>query len=370
VADGYWQPGGESGIWIYYFPAQLYVQIDNYGAGLASSVGLPVQGQGWDALNYIEIHVQSSPTYPIQWYVDYVSTSPNLRWDSNAIPGAEKTVYAFDFDLASGFQMGSRLTIPNIPAPAGAESLQVEVKFGYVPPRRIDDHAPVVVGVSADPQQVFLHATPTLLANVSDVDWGNSPIQSAHYYLDGHGPFAMAPEDGTLDSAAEMMVAVLPPLTTVGFYTVCVQARDAKGNQNGLTSEENNGSNPCTVVYVDYAMEGFYAPLSNETVNVVKPGQTVPVKWRLVDTHGAPVSDPASFEGLYSYQINCSTVSGKIIDVVEEEAAGGAGLQYLGDGSWQFNWKTAKTYDGTCRTMFIAWNSTFISPQVDFKFVK
>jgi len=26
-------------------------------------------------------------------------------------------------------------------------------------------------------------------------------------------------------------------------------------------------------------------------------------------------------------------------------------LQYLGDGTWQFNWKTPKNYAGQCRTL-------------------
>ncbi len=31
--------------------------------------------------------------------------------------------------------------------------------------------------------------------------------------------------------------------------------------------------------------------------------------------------------------------------------AGNSGLQYLGDGNWQYNWATSKTYAGLCRTM-------------------
>ena len=36
-----------------------------------------------------------------------------------------------------------------------------------------------------------------------------------------------------------------------------------------------------------------------------------------------------------------------------EDYAGDSGLRYLGDGNWQFNWKTPKTYAGQCRTMVL-----------------
>ena len=35
----------------------------------------------------------------------------------------------------------------------------------------------------------------------------------------------------------------------------------------------------------------------------------------------------------------------------EEVAAGGSGLQNLGDGFYQYNWKTPRGYAGTCRTV-------------------
>jgi hypothetical protein len=34
-----------------------------------------------------------------------------------------------------------------------------------------------------------------------------------------------------------------------------------------------------------------------------------------------------------------------------ETYTGNSGLQYLGDGYWQFNWRTPRSYAGTCRVM-------------------
>jgi len=40
-------------------------------------------------------------------------------------------------------------------------------------------------------------------------------------------------------------------------------------------------------------------------------------------------------------------------DAIEEAASGSSGLQYNGDGYWQFNWKTPKDDASTCRTIHL-----------------
>jgi len=103
-----------------------------------------------------------------------------------------------------------------------------------------------------------------------------------------------------------------------------------------------------------YVFSGFFSPVDNlPIVNSAKAGQAIPVKWRITDADGLPVSDPASFKDLVSYSINCSNLSGDPTSAIEEYAAGSSGLQYSGDGYWQFNWKTPKTYAGQCRAMML-----------------
>ncbi len=70
----------------------------------------------------------------------------------------------------------------------------------------------------------------------------------------------------------------------------------------------------------------------------------------MLDASGAPVSDTSSFVSITSSQVACSTLTGGT-DEVEEYAAGNSGLQYLGEGNWQFNWKTPKSYVWQCRVM-------------------
>lgn len=107
-----------------------------------------------------------------------------------------------------------------------------------------------------------------------------------------------------------------------------------------------------TFLKVPYTFEGFFNPIENTpTVNQAKAGQAISVKWRITDKNGFPIADPASFIGVSSYAVSCATFEGDPTNVVEESAAGPSGLQYLGDGWWQFKWKTSKAYKGQCRTM-------------------
>jgi Concanavalin A-like lectin/glucanases superfamily len=102
---------------------------------------------------------------------------------------------------------------------------------------------------------------------------------------------------------------------------------------------------------VTFLFSGFFAPIDNGVLNEANAGQTIPIKWHLTDLEGNPIDDqhvPASFVSVTSVASDCAALMGT--DVIEEYA-GTSGLQYLGDGNWQFNWKTPKSYAGQCRIM-------------------
>ncbi len=96
------------------------------------------------------------------------------------------------------------------------------------------------------------------------------------------------------------------------------------------------------------AAKGFFDPVDMGVTNSAKAGQSIPVKWRLLDRSGAPVADPASFVSLTSTATPGGC--GGSADTFEAYT-GTSGLQYLGDGYWQYNWKTPRDYAGQCRTM-------------------
>jgi hypothetical protein len=127
-------------------------------------------------------------------------------------------------------------------------------------------------------------------------------------------------------------------------------AFDSKGNL--YVSDVFNRIQKFAPPLKKYTFEGFFSPIENlPVVNQAKAGQAIPVKWRITDKNGLPISDPASFINITSYRVDCASFEGDPTNSVEEVAAGNSGLQYLGDGWWQFNWKTSKTYKGQCRVM-------------------
>jgi len=95
--------------------------------------------------------------------------------------------------------------------------------------------------------------------------------------------------------------------------------------------------------------QGFFGPVDNPTVlNKVKAGVAVPLKWRILNALNAPVTN-LSTASITVTTLDCE--SGETVDQVEETAAGGSGLQNLGGGYYQLNWKTPKSYGKSWKTM-------------------
>jgi hypothetical protein len=95
---------------------------------------------------------------------------------------------------------------------------------------------------------------------------------------------------------------------------------------------------------------------------------SLPMKWHLSDARGDPVTNPASFENIMSYMVNCSGYEGDSTLAVPEKSAGDIGLQNIGAGNWQFNLQINKTYAGTCRKIYALFDTGQKSPEVIFKF--
>ena len=138
------------------------------------------------------------------------------------------------------------------------------------------------------------------------------------------------------------------------------------GNRNadGSYTVENRGSDTITVT-VDgvvgqigagqvrgvqsWRFEGFAAPVDNNGVlNMLRAGQTVPLRWRLLHADGTPVT------GLSSVKVTAeglSCAAGSSTDALEELASGASGLRNLGNGYYQFNWSTPKSYANSCKRL-------------------
>jgi hypothetical protein len=259
-------------------------------------------------------------------------------------------------DLSAGFTLTGTLATSGLMG--GGDSNFVQVEVGFVEPP--DTDGPITSSVMTSPVPALLNGMVTVTANVSDETTGNNNVASAEYQIDGGVWQPMSSSDGAFDEPNEDVEATFTA-TSVGTHEVCVRGTDSVGN---------TGDAACQMFLVTYKFTGFFSPIDNDAVNMVKAGQAVPAKWRLTDANDIPIADPSSFVSLSSYPISCVDFSGDPVDSVEEVAAGMSGLQYNGDGYWQFNWKTLKSYADTCRAMYVEFDSGAISPVVKFRFKK
>lgn len=106
-----------------------------------------------------------------------------------------------------------------------------------------------------------------------------------------------------------------------------------------------------TRTVTSWTFQGFTAPVDNpDVLNVLNAGQIVPLKWRLLGSDGSPVTD-LSTASIHATSLNCA--DGTTADLVEELAAGASGLQNLGNGYYQLNWKSPKSYAKSCKTLHV-----------------
>ena len=126
----------------------------------------------------------------------------------------------------------------------------------------------------------------------------------------------------------------------VGQYTVTCTATDKAGNTATIEAS----------YHVTYAFEGFFAPVSNDMPNKVKAGQTVPLKWRLLDANGASITNLSGVR-VTVLDLDCSL--GATADLTDESAPGNSGLQNKGNGEYQLNWKTPREYAKSCKMLHL-----------------
>jgi hypothetical protein len=137
------------------------------------------------------------------------------------------------------------------------------------------------------------------------------------------------------------------PLVTnsIGSKTANVTVQDNVGNA---------GSSSCGYT-VGYSFSGFFAPVDRpNTMNVSKVGQAIPLKWRLTDVNGVAITNVTSV-AVQASDFSCGLAGTN--DMVEEYAAGASGLQNLGDGYYQFNWKTPTSYLNSCKKISLTFGA-------------
>ena len=168
--------------------------------------------------------------------------------------------------------------------------------------------------------------TPTLLLNQT----GAAVKVSATVTDAGSGP-------------AATVVSKVPDTSQVGRRKVALTGFDLAGNKASVA---------CPYV-VTYRISGgfFRAPVDGGgVVNVATAGKTIPVRWRITDVNGVPVT------GLTSATVTSPTTTlppSATTDAIEWYATAAAGLTSLGDGVYQYNWKVPAGYAGSKRLLTV-----------------
>jgi hypothetical protein len=171
-------------------------------------------------------------------------------------------------------------------------------------------------------------------------------------------------DPGATDATSGVATASCPAVdtSTVGYHTLTCSATDNAGNTNSASVQ----------YLVTFKFEGFFAPVNNlPALNSANSGQAIPLKWRITDANDQPITTLSSVT-VTAVTLSCSL--GTTTDQVDEYAAGTSGLLNLGNGNYQFNWDTPKSYKNSCKEMRLnlgeGSNTNPVYHVADFQFVR
>ena len=86
---------------------------------------------------------------------------------------------------------------------------------------------------------------------------------------------------------------------------------------------------------------------------MAKAGRAVPLKWRVLELGGNPVADlDPTVVRVTSASVQCAALDGADAPL-DAYAVGSSGLQNFGDGYYQWNWATQKSWAGSCRRLTV-----------------
>ena len=215
------------------------------------------------------------------------------------------------FSLSTGVAAGQETANAQTGTHSVADAVANAATAGPIGGNKVDKKNPTVNCIVPAPSFVLNQSPALVTAGVAD---------------GGSGPLATPVSTGANTGS-------------VGNNTVQVWGADGVGNQSSANCAYSVG----------YKFAGLAAPINKPNeMNVSKAGQAIPLKWRLLDAYDQPVTT------LGAVTVRVSTMScslGTTTDQVEEYAAGSSGLQNLGGGYYQFNWKTPTSYANSCKDL-------------------
>jgi hypothetical protein len=178
-----------------------------------------------------------------------------------------------------------------------------------------------------------------------DVSLVGGPTNGGSYYF---GSVPSAPTCDASDglSGLDGTCSVSGYGTTVGTHTVTAEANDKAGNTNSASS---------TYTVLGWDFRGFYQPVDmNNTLNTVKGGSTVPIKFELFAGSTELTATSNVVTPLKAQKVNCTGLASTEEDPIELTATGGTSLRYDSTGGqYIYNWQTPKQA-GACYSVTVS----------------
>jgi hypothetical protein len=169
----------------------------------------------------------------------------------------------------------------------------------------------------------------------------------------------------TVDPAPSSGIAMYATPTTTGgptdFTVTCAGATDVAGNAG------NTATARYAVRVSTFTFAGFFPPVDNRpTVNSVKAGSAVPVKFSLGGDRGLAI-----FAVGYPKSQQTTCAAGASVDGIEQTVnAGSSNLSYdAGTKTYNYVWKTDAAWKNTCRQLVVTFTDGTVA-RADFAFTK
>jgi hypothetical protein len=213
------------------------------------------------------------------------------------------------------------------------------------------DPSPEPLTVSPAPTTTLITSVdgaPFIVNGTVTVNFSVAPTNAGNYASDPSGTVQVKKDPSALQCSATLPDSDCSfTATSIGDYSLTA---NYGGDGNFLSS-----SSTATLITVKYIFDGFYAPVDRpNTMNLSKAGQAIPLKWRLTDADGVGITDLLAV-AVKAVGLNCA--SSATIDQIETYAAGSSGLQNLGNGYYQYNWKTLASYANTCKSIALVFGA-------------
>lgn len=182
---------------------------------------------------------------------------------------------------------------------------------------------------------------------------GEDPVMMVEVEGDFCGKAALTIGDnnnGVLDPTEQWTFTCKANFTDVGTFTDVAWGSGISLTE-GISLRTETVSNEVIATAPGWPFSGFFAPVKNPpSVNVVKPGSVIPVRFSLGGPRGTDIFSPG-FPASASVDCTTGTATGSLEGV---SLPGTSSLIYDNkEQRYQLNWQTSASWSGTCRKLIL-----------------